>query len=94
MNDIQSISFWKRNWVEALVMLPLALLVIVYSVNEVGGLLFSLIGLAILRLIYSQVVLRTEGRLGSIPKLKVAMWLFCVQIGIVVCFVVLTILLY
>jgi hypothetical protein len=85
MNDIQSISFWKRNWVEALVMLPLALLMIVYSVNEMGGLLFSLIGLVFLRFIYSQVVLRTEGRLGGAPKLKVVAWLFVGQIIIVLC---------
>ena len=85
MKDIQSDIFWKSVWVEALVMLPLGLLVAVYSAHFANGwgLISIIIGLAILRLIYDQVMLKSEGKLGSVPKGKLAIWLFSIQLILV-----------
>lgn len=82
MSDLKTELFWKKMWVEALVMLPFGLLVAVYSAHFANGfgLISIIVGLVILRLIYNRTVLNNEGKLGGVSKSKVAIWLFGIQL--------------
>lgn len=85
MKDLESGLFWKSMWIEALIMLPFGLLVAVYSASfaDGRGLISLIVGLAMLRLIYDRIMLNSGGSLGSIPKAKLAAWLFGIQLILV-----------
>lgn len=82
MSDIRVELFWSKRWVEALVMLPSILLVAVFSSQFIDGwwLVSGLLGIFIVEQIYRNTMFIETGKLSSIPKAKLAAWLFGIQL--------------
>jgi|AntRauTorcE11897_2_1112592.scaffolds.fasta_scaffold33130_2 hypothetical protein len=82
MSDARVELFWSKKWVEALVMLPFFLLVAVFSSQFIDGrwLVSVLLGIFIGGQIYRHIMFKEAGKLSSIPKAKLAAWLFGIQL--------------
>lgn len=85
MSDIKPEFIWRKRWVEALVMLPFFLLVAVFSSQFTDGwwLVSVLLGIFIVEQVYRHIMFKEGGRLGSIPKAKLAACLFGIQLILV-----------
>lgn len=85
MSESKVDLFWAKKWVEALVMLPLIMLVAVFSSQYADGwwLISVLLGMFIVEQIYRHVMFSDNGRLSSISKGQIAFWLFGIQLFLV-----------